>query len=106
MAQFHSLDPVKSALLERRHQRVLAAPLVAVMMIAMNRASCAPDDATALYARGWMAGNIGHGACDSRVLLDLNRVHKTMKDPTPNRPGSITMTIGGEISIQFYGAAD
>ena len=36
LAQFHSLDPVKSALLEPRPQRVLAAPLMAVMMIAMN----------------------------------------------------------------------
>jgi hypothetical protein len=32
-----------------------------------------PADAPATDARGRMARNIGHGACSSRVLLDLNR---------------------------------
>ena len=59
---------------------VLAAQLMAVMMaIAMN-----PRIMGRLTLprpmRGRMAGNIGHDACNSRVLLDLNCVKQTGMD--------------------------
>src|SRR5260370_29961159 len=41
-----------------------------------------PADPPTPNARDRMAGHLGHDACNSRILLDLNLAHKTMKSQT------------------------
>src|SRR5260370_41792003 len=41
-----------------------------------------PADPPTPNARDRIAGHLGHDACNSRILLDLNLAHKTMKSQT------------------------
>jgi hypothetical protein len=84
--------PRQGALLERGRQRRARRPADGRHDGDRNEpAHYGPADAPAPNARGRMAGNIGHGACDSRVLLDLNPVRKTLKDQTVPPPRGVAI---------------
>jgi len=88
--ELHTSRPCQGALLECRRQRHARRAAHGRHDGHRNEpahhgqaASPAPD------ARGGMAGYIRHGACNSRILLDLNRVDKTLRHPLRDRKGQI-----------------